>query len=106
MHQPTRSPIACRMTPEAQRARQQELDDDLFSGTDQVRELDNGYAFRFPGSADWIDRITRFIKVERDCCPFFTFELAFGPDQGPVWLHLRGPEGTKEFIAQQLRSGT
>jgi hypothetical protein len=33
------------------------------------------------------------------CCPFFTFELTFEPDSGPIWLRVRGQEGVKEFIS-------
>ena len=100
MHRPTSSAIACQMSPEAQRARQKELDEGLFDGYEEILELEDGYAFRFPGTSDWMDRIVAFISVERVCCPFFTFEMHFEPDQGPVWLHLRGPEGTKHFLEQ------
>jgi len=41
--------------------------------------------------------------AERDCCPFFTFELAFAPDHGPVWLRLRGPEGAKAVVEAMLQ---
>ena len=40
--------------------------------------------------------------AQRACCPFFTFALVFEPQQGPLWLHLRGPAGTKEFVASML----
>jgi len=42
------------------------------------------------------------IVAERACCPFFTFELIFTPDQGPLWLRLLGPEGAKEVARTML----
>jgi hypothetical protein len=43
-----------------------------------------------------------FIAVERKCCPFFAFELVFEPQEGPMWLRLKGPEGVKSFIKQNF----
>jgi hypothetical protein len=49
-------------------------------------------------------RLTAFIVAERACCPFFTFELAFGP--GGILLRVRGPEGTKQFVGEQLSAAS
>ena len=65
-------------------------------------ELPDGYALRFPGDAIWAEKLIAFVVGERACCEFFTFELVFEPRQGPLWLHLRGPEGTKEVVASML----
>ena len=54
------------------------------------------------GEKDWATKLLDFIVFERACCPFFTFELTFEPDSGPIWLRLRGQEGVKEFIKQDL----
>ena len=40
--------------------------------------------------------------VERDCCAFFTFELMFQPQHGPISLRLRGPDGVKDFMNVML----
>ena len=67
-----------------------------------VGELEDGYEFAFPGDADRAMRITSFIVAERACCPFFAFELVFEPDEGAILLRVRGPEGTKTFIEEEL----
>lgn len=92
-------PIACNLSESHLAARQEEIKENLFKGIQQVKELADGYAFSFPGSEAWAAKLTEFIVAERNCCPFFTFELVFEPDLGPIWLHLRGAEGVKEFIA-------
>lgn len=94
------TPIACNLDPETQAERQQEFTDRLFQHVHSIEELGDGYAYRFPGDDEIVAELTRYVLVERDCCPFFTFDLRFEPDQGPVTLRLRGPEGTKEFLEQ------
>jgi hypothetical protein len=96
------APVACRLTDAEQRARQQVLQREVFGGVEERRELADGYALRFPGDAAWLETLAAFIRFERDCCPFFTFELRCEPQSGPLWLHLRGPEGTKAFVAGLL----
>ena len=90
-------PIACTLSQDALVKRGEELDD-IFKHVQQTQELPNGYAFCFPGDAQWARTLTDYITFERDCCAFFTFELVFVPNHGPIWLHIRGGEGVKEFI--------
>ncbi|MCI0396686.1 MAG: hypothetical protein L0332_30095 [Chloroflexi bacterium] len=72
----------------------------LFELPQERQELADGYAFRF--TADVYPLLADYISRERLCCPFFSFELEVTPQQGPVWLRLRGGEGVKEFLNSQL----
>jgi hypothetical protein len=92
------TPIACNLTGEALAERGDEVRP-LFNEVEQVRELADGYAFRFAGSEETASRLLEFTLAERRCCPFFTFELAFEPNEGPIWLRLRGSTNIKEFVA-------
>jgi hypothetical protein len=74
---------------------------DIAGGYDTVRELPDGYALRFSDPAA-PEKLFAFINAERRYCPFFTFELAFEPDNGPVWLRLRGAEGVKAFVRDSM----
>ena len=95
-------PIACNLSEQGLAKRRAELAGDIFSNIQQVQELADGYALRYPGDKDWATKLLDFIVFERACCPFFTFELTFEPDSGPIWLRVRGQEGVKEFIKQDL----
>ena len=64
----------------------------------ETKELDHGYAYRFPSGANWIAELAQLITFERECCPFLLFQLRLEPANGPLWLELTGPEGTKEFL--------
>jgi hypothetical protein len=91
-------PIACNLPESELVERAYELKGELFSGCAEIRELEDGYAFRFPGDELWANRLLSFIISERKCCPFLTFELVFEVTEGPIWVRLRGSEGVKEFI--------
>lgn len=75
----------------------------LFQSVTSVRELPDGYAFRLPEGADTLLKAAAFIDLERRCCPFFGLAIEIEPEGGPVWLHLRGPEGVKPFIRLEVR---
>jgi hypothetical protein len=94
-------PLACTLSASEQVTRAEEVAD-LFKHIQQVDELADGYALRFPGSDTWANTLLQFITFERGCCPFFTFALVFEPKQGPIWLHVRGPEGVKAIIEEMI----
>ena len=94
-------PLACTLTESEQVTRNEEVNE-LFKDVQQVKELADGYAFRFPGSDSCAKTLVQFITFERRCCPFFRFALVFEPEQGPIWLHLRGPEGVKAIIENMM----
>jgi hypothetical protein len=66
------------------------------------KELKDGYAFKFPGTDKMLDELTEFIKTERECCDFFTFNLSISGDKSEAWLELTGVEGAKDFISTEL----
>ena len=91
-------PIACSLTdPEFQR-RRADLLKTFQGGLLETKELTDGYAFRFPSDGTWIAELARLIIFERECCPFLRFDLQLEPANGPLWLELTGPEGTKDFL--------
>jgi hypothetical protein len=97
--------IACKLSEAEQALREEELAKDIFSNCQEVAELGDGYAFRFPSDQEWAAKLVEFIGFERKCCPFFTFELAFEPQEGPMWLRLKGPEGVKSLVRQNFVAG-
>ena len=94
-------PLACTLTAPELVTRGAEIDD-LFTGVQQTEELTDGYALRFPGSPTWAERLLSFIQGERSCCLFFTFELVFQPNQGPIWLHIRGKITSLSLLTSSL----
>ena len=93
-------PLACLLTGEDLKARG-EVVQPLMASYQQLQELEDGYAFQFPGNPEWIQQVVSFVTEERQCCPFFTFELQFEPDLGPIWLRLRGSAEIKALLRDQ-----
>jgi hypothetical protein len=75
---------------------------EVFRAVQTVRELPNGYAFRLPNDTSLLIKGSEFIANERLCCPFFGFAVVAEPQDGPLWLHLTGPEGVKPFIQAEI----
>lgn len=98
------SPFACNISvlTKQQRTRTFSLLDKMKNNIQEVKELTDGYAFRFPMEAQMLMEIGEFITYERLCCPFFDFELAVEREGGPMWLRLKGREGVKDFIRMEF----
>ncbi len=92
--------VACLLSEREQAVRGDELGLELFSRVDEVAELPDGYAYRFPAEEAWTHTLLGFVAAERRCCPFLTFELAFEPHGGPLWLRLRGSAEIKRFVRE------
>ncbi len=85
-----------------ERKRHMEVTKQLRAATKEGRELSDGYAFRFSSEQSTILLVSEFIARERLCCPFFTFEMVVEPEDGPLWMRLRGAEGVKDFIKAEF----
>jgi hypothetical protein len=95
----TNLPVACTLGPAALKARREGLLSDLLSRADQVTVLPDGYRISFAASNDVLTLIASTIAAERLCCRFLRFQLTVEPDEGPIALELRGPQGTREFLS-------
>ena len=96
---PEQTPIACALSAGDRADRDGQIDQ-LFAQSTETRELADGYAFRFP--EDRAVHLLEVVERERRCCQFFTFELIFEPNAGPIWLRVRGSEQIKAFIGNLM----
>lgn len=94
------TPFACNMTalnPE-EKKRVLDLLNELKVKHQEVKELSNGYAFRYAMDSETFRHAAEFIIYERLCCPFFEFDLKVEKENGAMWLQLTGRPGIKNFI--------
>ena len=94
--------LSCKLTSKELHARKTTIIAGLKKDMLERKELTDGYAFRFKGSDEMIDRVTDFIKTERNCCDFFVFNLSIAGDKNELWLEMKGPEGSKDFVTDEL----
>lgn len=66
------------------------------------KELPDGYSYKFNGNDEMLGELTEFIKSERLCCEFFQFNLFIDGDGSFIILELKGEEGAKDFIKNEL----
>jgi hypothetical protein len=91
-------PIACNLTDSGFQERRAGILKTVANGVVETKELEDGYAYRFPSDGSWLAALANLITVERACCPFLRFNLRIEPAEGPIWLELTGPPGTKDFL--------
>jgi hypothetical protein len=94
--------LACRIdafTPD-QRQRYRVLREALGRATVETIELPDGYCFRYRGD-EVFQMAAEWVTLERRCCPFFDFALAWEREGAPT-LTISGGPGVKEFIADVL----
>ena len=96
--------IACLLSEREYAIRGEEIAGGLFAAVEEVAELSDGYGYRFSGDGSQLEPLLAFIAAERRCCPFLTFEIAFEPYGGPLWLRMRGSPRVKAFIAEAFNS--
>ena len=99
---PTAPPLACSLLGREFAERKGAITRDLFSHAEDVEDLPDGFAYRFPSAEPWAAKVLDFIAEERRCCPFFTFEVVFEPHDGPLWLRLRGSDEVKAFLRAEV----
>lgn len=99
------SPFACAMnafTPAERKQHFEEFGPKLRGYCKGIRELPNGYEFRFAPDPAAYQVLSAWMLQERLCCPFFDLNLRLDREGGPMWLTLTGRDGVKEFIAEEF----
>ena len=94
------SPFACNMSILTAEQQERVLGalKELQTRKQEVKELPDGFAFRYLMDSEILRLAAEFIAYERLCCPFYDFELTIDREGGPMWLALRGREGVKDFL--------
>jgi hypothetical protein len=72
----------------------------------ESHELPDGYAFEYPDSGEWRSLVERFMEEGQKRLPAITCELDVEKDGKRLWLHMRGPEGTKEYLETIIRAAS
>lgn len=95
-------PIVCTLPTPELRARRNELVSFVAREALECRRDGEGYRLRFHPTWAVLRDLIELIEVERHCCAFLTFRLEVTPGNGPVWLEISGPPGTRNFLEEEL----
>jgi hypothetical protein len=91
-------PIACTLTTPELQVRRSTLLLNVRAAALELKELEDGFAYRFPSDDTLLADLFTLIQLEHQCCPFLRFSLIVEAGNGSVWLQLTGPAGTKGFL--------
>ena len=94
--------VACKLTSLELRKYKTEVIALLKDNILKREELSDGYCYTFVGSDTILDQVLTFIKTERQCCSFLTFNLSIEDVQSSIILNITGPDGAKEFINTEM----
>jgi hypothetical protein len=97
-------PIACvrdALSP-AERERHHELLVEVKALARGSSETEDGVEVRLPRTADAFRTVAEWISLERRCCPFLSFALAWPAGARAPTLRLGGRPGVKEFLVREL----
>lgn len=93
-----KEPIACTLSSSDLVERKDRIQTEILSQASERKELPDGLEFTFPGASKLSAKLVEFIELERACCSFLRFNLAFEASGGPVVLSITGEEGVKDFL--------
>jgi hypothetical protein len=82
--------------------RKKDIVNTLKSHVMEKQNLENGFKYKFKEVDDLLDRLTTFIKLERQCCNFLEFTIFVSGGSEYLWLAISGPDGVKDFINEEL----
>ncbi len=74
----------------------------LQSSGARIREHRDGFEFEFVAERAPLPELIEFVQLERQCCPFFGFELKVPADGQAVRFRIRAPVDAKAWLKQWL----
>ena len=96
----TTKPVTCKLTTPEFQKRKATVIADVKSLVLERKELEDGYSYKFEGKDEILDKLNDFIKTERMCCDFLTFQVTV--EENIVLLQITGPNGAKEFLKDEV----
>lgn len=98
--------LSCSLTSEELRERIAMLRKEVFPKMIKKEELEEGYIYYFEDEGDLAIKILEFIGKEKQCCPFFKFDLSILPFKKGLALQISGSEGVKAFLSSKELEGS
>jgi hypothetical protein len=93
-------PVVCTLTSATIETRKAALLPGLVARAERTEDTSEGLRIRLPGDA--LRDVLCTVDAERQCCRFLRFTIIAEPDEGPIWLDLSGPPGTRAFLSALL----
>lgn len=92
--------ISCKLTAPELQKRKSTIITQLRALVVGREKLSDGYSYSFEGGDQNLDTLIDFIKTERECCDFFTFQLKVAGNT--LELTITGPDRAKHFLKEEI----
>ena len=90
--------LSCSLTSADLQERREVLKSEIFPKMIKKHELTNGYVYYFDDEKGFSEKIMELIQKEKECCPFFKFDLSILPFGKGIALQISGSEAVKGFL--------
>lgn len=90
--------LVCKMIGAEKAEKKELLKTEIFSQVIKVEEVNNGYILNFEDKDDILLKLTDYLMIEKECCPFFIFDLNIKPNSNGISLKISGQDGAKEML--------
>ena len=94
--------VACTLDESDARERSEWIEADLLPHLVDVEEITDGYEFVFERSPEAFAVVSKFIRVESNCCSDLWFEVTVPPGSDVLSLSVTGPRGTQELFDRAM----
>lgn len=94
--------VACTLSSRELAERRQQLKSGLMDALIETQPIEGGMTWRFEDRSGVWEMLAEFVAFERRCCRFLSFQLRINAQHHHIDLDLTGPEGTQEFLKEQL----
>ena len=98
----SQSTLVCRLTGPELAERKAALQKEVFSKVQRVEEVSDGYLFHFPDDNDLLFKIMDYMLAEKQCCPFFNYDLGIKANGAGATLKVSGTPEAKETLKALL----
>jgi hypothetical protein len=92
--------VSCKLTSPELQKRKATVIADLKSKVLDRSELTDGFIYKFESTDVVLDKLNEFIKSERVCCDFFSFQITV--EDKFAWFKIYGTVETKKFLQDEL----
>jgi len=92
-------PVVCSLNERELQERRRRIQDSIKQTAVEISDIADGYCFRFAASSETFMTIAGLVDMERQCCPFLTFNFTVEAGNGSICLQVTGPPQAKAMIA-------
>lgn len=90
--------LVCKFVGEELAEKKELLKKEIFSQVQKTEEANDGYVLYFEDKNDILLKLSDYLMIEKECCPFFTFNLNILSNSKGIALKIAGSDDAKSML--------